>query len=296
MSVSTLMDTYMRVQAPRTLKHSTIRRYEGSQSPLAAVIGKIPAIKVTKAELAMYARVRMEGFSGEGMNFPAVKSMTVRRDLMFLSGCYAHAINEELLVSNPVSGFNLDTLPNSTLRVRWLGDHDFDRLTTECLKFSGMLHDAVVFAARTGMRFEEQFSMTWGWVDLVANVVNIPGSVTKTKQPRTLPLDETAQDILKSRASYINQCRFVFSHPAGPALTYVRCTHHSIYRPFKKAVAAAGLKDFRWHDLRHHAASRWVRGGADLYPVSRLLGHSSVTQSEKYAHLSVDALRKVVGG
>ncbi len=57
-------------------------------------------------------------------------------------------------------------------------------------------------------------------------------------------------------------------------------------RSFKTAVNRAGLPDIRWHDLRHTFASWLVERGADLYTVQELMGHTSLSMTRRYAHLS----------
>ena len=63
---------------------------------------------------------------------------------------------------------------------------------------------------------------------------------------------------------------------------------------FRQAVKRAGLKDLRFHDLRHTFATRLVRSGADIYAVQRLLGHKSLEMTSRYAHHDVESLRKAV--
>jgi len=52
-----------------------------------------------------------------------------------------------------------------------------------------------------------------------------------------------------------------------------------------------GIKDFRWHDLRHTFATRLAQAGVDLYKVSKLLGHKDIKMTQRYSHHCPDSLR-----
>ncbi len=79
--------------------------------------------------------------------------------------------------------------------------------------------------------------------------------------------------------------------------------YKDIKRGFNMACKRAGIRDFRFHDLRHTCASHLVMQGVDLTTVSRLLGHKDVTMTLIYSHLSpkhmtqaVDVLDNVLTG
>jgi len=59
-------------------------------------------------------------------------------------------------------------------------------------------------------------------------------------------------------------------------------------------VIEAGIKNFRWHDLRHTFASRLRMKGAPLEDIADLLGHKSLTMTRRYAHLGPNKLHAVV--
>lgn len=65
-------------------------------------------------------------------------------------------------------------------------------------------------------------------------------------------------------------------------------------RHFVPALEAAGIENFRWHDLRHTFASRLAMAGETIQTIAELLGHSSIQMAQRYAHLSPGHLRAAV--
>ncbi|MGZ3536265.1 MAG: site-specific integrase, partial [Thermodesulfobacteriota bacterium] len=63
---------------------------------------------------------------------------------------------------------------------------------------------------------------------------------------------------------------------------------------FQEALEKAGIKDFRFHDLRHCFASDLVQRRVDLYVVQKLLGHKSQAMTQRYSHLAPENLRNAV--
>jgi integrase len=77
----------------------------------------------------------------------------------------------------------------------------------------------------------------------------------------------------------------------GPRVFEVRTSFKTAWA---KLLKRANITKFRWHDLRHHFASRLVQVGVPLNAVRDLLGHSSVATSLRYAHLASDQRREAV--
>ena len=80
----------------------------------------------------------------------------------------------------------------------------------------------------------------------------------------------------------------------SPVFVYRNKPLKDIRTAFKNACSRAGIKNFRFHDLRHTFATRLVLAGVDLATVSKLLGHSSIQMTMRYAHPTPEALKNAV--
>jgi site-specific recombinase XerD len=169
-------------------------------------------------------------------------------------------------------------------RVRWLKDKEEDRLRAV---MGPELTDIVEFALHVGTRKSEQFSLTWDKVDFNRRIVQI--TKTKTGKDREVPMSETCYRLLTrlhADKSKTNNHVFQSTQQDAPL--------QDPKKTFATATEKAKLKNFHFHDLRHTFASRLVMAGVDLYTVSKLLGHSSVVVTQRYAHLSPNQLAGAV--
>lgn len=174
---------------------------------------------------------------------------------------------------------------NLWLRVR--GRPEFPERTE---KYCDHLQPLVLLALNTGLRRGELFALLWKDVDLKAKWLKVTGAHAKNGQTRRIPLNIEAVEVLstwQSIASEAGDVPQVFPGVGGEKLT----TINTSWRTLRKA---AGLADFRFHDLRHHFASRLVQSGIDLNTVRELLGHADISMVLRYAHLSPDRLTMAV--
>jgi integrase/recombinase XerD len=109
---------------------------------------------------------------------------------------------------------------------------------------------------------------------------------TKSGKARYIPILDALLPFLRSLALNRDGATLVFPGRKGKVRT-----KPGIRFPFKQAAARAGLsKKLRFHDLRHTFASHWVLEGGDIFRLSKILGHSSVTVTQNvYAHLAPEA-------
>ena len=213
-----------------------------------------------------------------------VKPATINRALTYLKAYYNLA--EEHCKRNPVKA--LKPLRENNERTRYLDRNtEFPRLKAA---LEGENWDIVEFALHTGMRRGEQFGIEWANVDLTANVVRVP--CPKGGKARFVYLnDETKAVLLRQRERY--PCSpWAFPAPSKPERP--RDGHNFYNRVFRKTLEELGIRDFRWHDLRHSFASWLTMRGAHPKAVQELLGHKSGRMTERYSHLSPEHLSNAV--
>jgi integrase len=147
----------------------------------------------------------------------------------------------------------------------------------------------VIFAIETGCRRGELLSLEWKDVDLFDKVVTI--LATKTGEKRTIPLTERAFEVLtakrKGRAEGTTNGGLVFTNSVGGKINF-----RTLRSSFDAALVKAGGTNFRFHDLRHTFATRLARSGVDPYTIQKLMGHTSFTTTQRYAHHFVESLRR----
>lgn len=211
---------------------------------------------------------------------------TVVRYIAALSHVYTTAVNEwGWLEDNPIRKVKKPV--ESRGRVRFLSDEEREKLLGECKRAKNKyLYPVVVLAISTGMRCSEIMNLTWGDVDLRRNCIIL--QETKNGERRNVPLVSHALNILKT----LNKVRrldakliFPGNDPKKPA-----CLRKS----WDAALNSAGIEDFRFHDLRHSAASYLAMNGATLAEISEILGHKTLQMVKRYAHLSEQHTSKVV--
>ncbi|MDD5308332.1 MAG: tyrosine-type recombinase/integrase [Deltaproteobacteria bacterium] len=154
-------------------------------------------------------------------------------------------------------------------------------------------HAAVLFALRTGARRGEMFELRWSDVNLPSRRVDIRrshshGYTTKPKnnRMRTIALTSQTVDVLKDlRERQVRRLDndLVFVSPDGKRIS-TSTADRALARICKRAV----LREVRWHMLRHTCASHLAMWGKPLKLIQEVLGHSTITMTLRYAHLSPD--------
>jgi integrase len=140
---------------------------------------------------------------------------------------------------------------------------------------------AVRLLILTGCRLNEVMTLKWEYVDFTDEVLRLPDSKTGAK---VVHLGQPAIAILKAAERIKDNPWVITGILEGKRL--------SDLQPFWQRVRArAGLKNARIHDLRHTFASTAVAAGQGLPMIGKLLGHTQVQTTARYAHLAVDPVK-----
>ena len=189
--------------------------------------------------------------------------------------------------TNPARGIAFNRRPKL---MRFLSREEVTRLhrvlDAQTRKESRPQADIIRLLLLTGCRRGEIVNLRWSEVrdDMLALADSKTG-------PRTVPLNSRARRILDRQPR--SGSPFVFPSPRDASRP--RCPDLALWDRVRKE---AGIEDVRLHDLRHTVASHAVMNGVPVPVVSRLLGHSNVRMTLRYAHLAdrdIEAAAERVG-
>lgn len=145
--------------------------------------------------------------------------------------------------------------------------------------FADYIRPMILLSINTGMRQGETFSLRWENVNFEQAVLTIEGAYAKSGKTRHIPLNTEALNILKDWRKQAMNEELVFANKIGQRFDNVK-------KAWTGILKMAKITSFRWHDMRHHFASKLVMADVDLNTVRELLGHSDMSMTLRYAHLA----------
>ncbi len=250
---------------------SSDRSYLNNQ--ILPVLGHKHLDQISKQDIiALHHGLRKKGY----------KPGTCNRALILVRFAFNLAIRWEIpgVTVNPSKDVPL--FEDSAKKERFLSQEETQRLYETVQKSDNpMLQFIIPMLILTGARKREVLDARWEDFDFENRRWRIP--VTKSGKPRTVPLSDGTLKLL-AQVPQRDACPFIFANPKT-GKPYV-----SFFNSWNKARKIAGLTDVRIHDLRHSFASFLVNAGRSLYEVQRILGHTQIKTTQRYAHLSQDTL------
>lgn len=211
----------------------------------------------------------------------------VNRFITAISHVFSVAVNEwGWLENHPMKKIKMLKEPRG--RVRFLDDLERERLLAACKDSDNTcLYTIVVLALSTGARLNEIMKLRWQDIDFERNAIIL--HETKNGERRLIPLAGHALDTLRLHAKVRN----MISDLVFPAPKNIKKPYY-IRTSWLSALKSADIKNFRFHDLRHSAASYLAMNGASANEIAEVLGHKSLQMVKRYAHLSESHTHAVV--
>lgn len=262
-------------------KHSEILNKEGILRVhlvpfFGKVFGKVKLDNINNQMVEKYKREKQK---------TRLCNKSINNHLTVLRKCLETALEWQILDNTPRVKL-LKTPPSK-----------FDYLNeSECKLFldnsSGNLHDMILLALNTGLRFGELIALTWEDIDFEKRLLTINKAIakgvlgsTKSNKNRYIPLTTSVIETLKQKKRD-TELIFFENNSFLVQVRYVKKMH--------KLCKDLKFRRIGWHVLRHTFASHLAQKGISLKAIQELLGHSDIKTTMRYAHLSPRELRQAV--
>lgn len=239
-----------------------------------------------------------------GMRKTGLSPKTISHCLGLIRAMYNKAGNWGMYQgSNPVKNVKMPVIQNA--RDRFLSIEEAKTLLKELKRNTRFkneykeledshLHDIALISLHTGARASEIFNLKGQDIDLTNGLITLRD--TKNTTTRYSPITELVKELLKRRMPKDKNC-YVFTDRNGEKIK-------SVSNAFEKAVDRLkfneGITDPRqkvvFHSLRHTFASWLAIQGTPIYTIARLMGHKSISMSERYSHLSPGHKKEAING
>lgn len=238
-----------------------------------------PLENLTLNNLERYFALRREQRQQKGFT---LSGATLNREAAFLKTIINRAINNRQLDHNPLRAFKPF---REFSRSRTLVDDEYHRLMANC---PSHIKPIIELAYLTAMRRGEILNLQWNQVDFKNKIIVLDASSTKTQERREIPLDEGLLDLFRKIPKQGDHKR-VFTYMGHPV--------KELKTAFKRACAKAGIKDFRFHDLRHCGITNLRKAGVPDNVIMSISGHKTAVMFRRYDSIDrvdrQDAMQKV---
>jgi integrase len=160
---------------------------------------------------------------------------------------------------------------------------------------SKYLHQIISISLFTGLRINELLNLKWVNVDFdndVMRILNTDTFQTKTRRDRVIPLNSFLKSYLKElKNNFVDPNTDLITPRSESQMEYVICGKYGekigcVRKAYKRLLVRLGIEGVSLHTLRHTFASVCIMNYVDLYTIKEFLGHSRVTTTEIYTHIS----------
>jgi integrase len=239
--------------------------------------------QITPYSIERHKLDRKRGPDTENQDRKAVTDTTINHDLTFLRSMFNACIKWKYAKVNPMGKVSLFDIDDGRTRV--LSQDQAEKLLLAC---GPDLRVLVLAALHTGFRKSELQSLRWQNFDMLKNTVTVESRYTKNGEARTVPLSNdlatALNTVLQKREPRPDD--FVFLHEGHQWKAW--------RRSFRSALKAAGISDFRWHDLRHCFGTWLAMNDVNNKAHMELMGHKDPKMTLRYTHISDEYKKRAV--
>jgi len=220
-----------------------------------------------------------------------MKETSISRHISCLKTFYKFLLIEKKVNIDPCEGIVSPKLPSKLPKVLSLEEID-KLLDIEINDNFDIRNKAMIeLMYSSGLRVSELISLKLNDVDLDMDYVRIFG---KGSKERIIPIGDYAKEAISNYLNIRNNllkketCDFLFLNNHGKGMT-----RQGFFKIIKKIAFQKNIKtEFSPHTLRHSFASHMLKGGADLRSIQELLGHSDISSTQVYTHISNEELKQ----
>lgn len=242
------------------------RGYEIKEGILKEPFGSRPVMDITPAEIDAW------------LTKHCMTPATANRYRAFFSLSFRLGMENGKVTANPARLVRRRTENNG--RLRFLSRKEYDKLSAVIRRKYSAQHPAFVVGVYTGMRWSEQFTLTWEQVNLKNRVIHLP----RTKDPtgnearsRNVPLNSIALAAMKEQWGRV---------PHKPTDSVFPGAGDYCRFWFKPSLKAAKIRGITWHNLRHTFCSWLAMAAVSIKEIQELAGHKTITMTARYMHLA----------
>lgn len=216
------------------------------------------------------------------------------RHLVAVRGLYKFLIQENIGTINPVKDVEIPKTGLALPKIMSIKEVETLLDAPDIKKPRGMRNSAMMeIMYGAGLRVSELIQLRMQDINLEANFVRVIGKGSKERiVPIGSPARKATQLWIKNGRPFLlkkTASRFLFVARAGQPMT-----RQSFWKIIKKYTLMANIRQsVTPHTLRHSFATHLLEGGADLRSVQTMLGHSDISTTQIYTHISKDYLRKM---
>lgn len=289
MKFKDLMGQFIKLHAEIYLKPSTVRGYQDHfKLHLKEFFGEIKLVDITPVIINRFMEQKIKS---------GLSNKTVNHLLTTLGTAFNWAVNNNYMIFNPVS--RVKKLKVQQKEMEFLTEEEIKKVLDVAEVEYPDFYPILITAIYSGMRRGEVLGLTWNCIDFNKSIIKVRKSLYKgiLSTPKTdcsirdIQVPSKLIQVLKQYKNFAvdNELNLVFTQKNGKPID----ADNLMNRRYRKILKLAGVKQIRFHDLRHTYASLLIAKDLNIKYIQKQMGHSSfeVTMNT-YAHLMPEVYEK----